>query len=585
MAGRDNARNLAQPTNTNIWALVIGIGFLLALSVGYSFCRWVGVTVRGEDVAVTWHPLLAFLEVLMGNAAWGRAETVTACALAVLVGLVVALIVAFKRNGAPKKRARNTPKTQRTRIDSRTKYLASKKDVASLSVERARETAERLHGEEMAKDYPGLRFGHEVATGQPLYSGWEDLQLIMAGPRQGKTTSSVIPAILDAPGCVVTTSNKPDIVADTIKVTEHRGTAWVFDPQGLTKLGARDWFYDPLSYIRSDKDNLDAAAGALASLFAGPFMREGGDNYFPSAARNLLTGMLLAAAITERPISDVLLWTNNERDKTPINILAEVGGQDYWVKMLTGLYQLTDKTRSGVFGQAQNMVSVFARAEVRKWVEKTPGRVEFVPEQFVREKADTLYLLSKEGPRSVGVLTTVLTVAVMQAAESYGEEQKNGRLPVPLVCPLDEMANTVIWEELPAVVSHYGSRGIIILGYLQSFSQGIGVWGQEKMEALWSAMTIKLIGPGLSDEQVTKRVSDLVGVHEEYQRSASRGSGGDSSTQRSVHEKQTLTSSEVAEIPPGRWLVFSVGRRPMIAAMEPFYKRKFDKQTTELMAK
>ena len=208
-----------------------------------------------------------------------------------------------------------------------------------------------------------------------------------------------------------------------------------------------------------------------------------------------------------------------------------------------------------------------------------------MPEQFVREKADTLYLLSKEGPRSVGVLTTVLTVAVMQAAESYGEEQKNGRLPVPLVCPLDEMANTVIWEELPAVVSHYGSRGIIILGYLQSFSQGIGVWGQEKMEALWSAMTIKLIGPGLSDEQVTKRVSDLVGVHEEYQRSASRGSGGDSSTQRSVHEKQTLTSSEVAEIPPGRWLVFSVGRRPMIAAMEPFYKRKFDKQTTELMAK
>ena len=579
MAGRDNARELRQPKGDGeIYRFAGLIGAVVGFAWVYQFCVLMANRVRGDSPELTWNPIAIVVGLIKGHGQWGALETVVAITTLAVVGVV---LLGFKL--LRKKVGRSEKKT---RIDSITKHLASKSDIHSLGKETALETATRLHGKEFGKNHPGLRFGHEISTGTGLYGGWEDLHLIMAGPRIGKTTASVIPAILEAPGPVVTTSNKSDIVRDTIAVTADRGLAWVFDPQGLTREGDHEWYYDPLSYVRADELNKDAAAGALAALFASPFIPRsgGGDSYFPSSARTLLTGLLLIAAIERRPISDVLLWASDERNQEPLNLLAAHPEFDFWRKTLNGLYGLTDKTRSGVFGQAQNMVNVFARGEVRKWVEETPGRKEFDPAEFVASERDTLYLLSKEGPRSVGILTTILTVAVMEAAERLGESQPTGRLPVPMVCPLDECANTVLWEDLPAVVSHYGSRGIILMVYLQSYSQGINCWGKEKMEALWSATTIKCIGGGIDDEELIKRMSDLMGTHEEYQTSASRGSSGDRSVQRSVREKQTMTAAEIAALPKGRWIVRAVGRRPMIAAAEPFFERKWDTHTRELMS-
>ena len=41
---------------------------------------------------------------------------------------------------------------------------------------------------------------------------------------------------------------------------------------------------------------------------------------------------------------------------------------------------------------------------------------------------------------------------------------------------LDEAANVCRWRDLPNLYSHYGSRGIILMTILQSWSQGVEVW-------------------------------------------------------------------------------------------------------------
>ena len=51
--------------------------------------------------------------------------------------------------------------------------------------------------------------------GQPLFGSWEDMHVDIWGPRTGKTTSRAVPAILDAPGAVLVTSNKRDVVDAT----------------------------------------------------------------------------------------------------------------------------------------------------------------------------------------------------------------------------------------------------------------------------------------------------------------------------------------------------------------------------------
>src|SRR5699024_283522 len=116
-----------------------------------------------------------------------------------------------------------------------------------------------------------------------------------------------------------------------------------------------------------------------------------------------------------------------------------------------------------------------------------------------------------------------------------------------------------------------------------SYSQGINLWGKEKMEALWSATTIKCIGGGIDDDELTKRMSELIGVHEEYQRSASHSAGSPAQVSRSIREKHTLTPADSASLPRGPRLVRSVGRPPILAAAPPLWERDWDKKTKQLL--
>ena len=111
------------------------------------------------------------------------------------------------------------PKKTTSTTGQASKYLAPKGDIASLSRKSAEKKAAKFIGEDAAKDYPGLRMGKDLQSRRGVYSSWEDLYLVIFGPRRGKTTSQVIPAIVDAPGNVLTTSNKADIVYDTAAIT------------------------------------------------------------------------------------------------------------------------------------------------------------------------------------------------------------------------------------------------------------------------------------------------------------------------------------------------------------------------------
>ncbi|WP_194292325.1 TraG/TraD/VirD4 family protein, partial [Streptomyces jumonjinensis] len=95
--------------------------------------------------------------------------------------------------------------------------------------------------------------------------------------------------------------------------------------------------------------------------------------------------------------------------------------------------------------------------------------------------------------------------AVIQA------ERDGGRLDAPLLAILDEAANVCKIQDLPDLYSHLGSRGVIPVTILQSYRQGVRVWGEAGMDALWSASTIKLIGSGIDDADFADKLSRLVG--------------------------------------------------------------------------
>ncbi len=79
---------------------------------------------------------------------------------------------------------------------------------------------------------------------------------------------------------------------------------------------------------------------------------------------------------------------------------------------------------------------------------------------------------------------------------------------------LDEAANVCRIDALPDLYSFFGSQGISVTTILQSYKQGVRVWGKDGMDALWSAATVAIAGAGLKDIEFCKTLSDLIGQHE-----------------------------------------------------------------------
>jgi len=437
------------------------------------------------------------------------------------------------------------------------------RDITSLTARSVAATARRLgvHG-----DAIGLPIAASVIGDTMLWASWEDVSLDVWGPRTGKTTSRGIPSIMAAPGAVIVTSNKRDIVDATRdpRAVSAGEEPWVFDPQGIVDEPAT-WWWNPLSYVIDE-----VKASMLADVFAvaSRDISARTDAYFDNAATNLLAGLLLAAAKAGRTITDVYLWLTDPTNDEPVDILR-THGFPLSAAAVAGVVNAPEKQRGGVYGTAQQIASFLTNTQAAAWV--TPGRAErrqFVPADFVRGHG-TLYSLSKEGRGSAGPLVTALTVAVTEAAEELAKTQPGGRLRVPMVVVLDEAANVCRWRELPNLYSHYGSRGICVTTILQSWSQGVEVWGRDGMRKLWSAATVKVYGGGVTETEFLSELSQLIGDYERLARSASSSPHGSSTSRQGISER-VLDVADLGALPKGRVVVIASGSRPVLARTLPW---------------
>lgn len=382
------------------------------------------------------------------------------------------------------------------------------------------------------------------------------------------TTSRAVPAILDAPGPVLVTSNKRDVVDATRDVRQGAGPVWVFDPQGIA-LEEPSWWWDPLSYVTDE-----VKAAKLAEHFASGSRDPGArtDAFFDPAGQDLLAGLLLAAALDARPITDVYTWLTRPTDETPADVLRE-HGFTLTADQVIGVVTAPDKQRGGVYGTAQQMASCLTNRQVAAWVTPASGsragdRRHFDPAGFVKD-GGTLYSLSKEGRGTAGPLVTALTVAVVEAAEELAARSAGGRLSTPLLGVLDEAANVCRWRELPNLYSHYGSRGIVLMTILQSWSQGVEVWGESGMKKLWSASNVKVYGGGVSEVAFLDELSRTIGTYDRQTASVSTGRGG-RSVNHQLQRDSILDVADLAALPKGRAVVFASGSRPTLIRTQPW---------------
>ncbi|MFF3546850.1 type IV secretory system conjugative DNA transfer family protein [Streptomyces platensis] len=441
------------------------------------------------------------------------------------------------------------------------------KQVAAKAIE-LRPSLEDSKPKAVAPGDRGVLLGRLKPGRAEVRSSWEDVILAIMAPRSGKTSCLAIPAILHAPGPVLLTSNKAarDAFTTTVDARAQVGTVWTLDPQQIAHAPRTMWWD-----ILADARDL-AGARRLAGHFVTASVDESSaGDFWSTAAANTLTALFLAAAQARRPITDVLAWLASPADRTPVDLLQDAG-LDAVAAQLQGTVAGAVETRDGIFETARQYASCLLDPAIAAWVtppSETEKVREFNPEAFATSK-DTLFLLSKDGGGSASAIIAAAADAVMRAAVIQAERD-GGRLDAPLLAILDEAANVCKIADLPDLYSHLGSRGVIPMTILQSYQQGVRVWGQAGMDALFSAATIKLFGSGIDDADLADKLSRMAGDHDVRTVSVSTGESG-KSTSISMRQERVLPPDAIRALPKGTAYLLATGIRPALLGLTPWYK-------------
>jgi type IV secretory pathway TraG/TraD family ATPase VirD4 len=511
-------------------------------------------------------PLLA--GVLRGDIRWTVGCTAAAAVLAV-AGLLVTLLVTAVR----KRRGGRD-------IDAAAAHLGRGRDLRPITASGSARKARRLGVE----NFIGLPVGDTVAGGDTVYQGVEDVRVTIAGMRAFKSSAFIIPDILAAPGFCLTTSNRRDTLDATRDLRAADGDVWVFDPQRVAHEPA-GWWWDPLSFIpdpysgRADEARADYLGLLLYGTSRPADARS--EEYFGPEGAALVGGLLLAAAAApaaragRRTILDVYRWATAPGDTEPARIL-EAAGYVLPAQAVRAVIDSPAKERSGIYGGVRRTLAFLRPAAVQRWVTDPDGhRPCFDPAAFVRGP-NTLYSLSREGVGTAGPLVLALTAAVCEAAEELATGS-GGRLPVPGSVILDEIANVCRWADLPARCSHYGGRGILVHAILQSYAQGVELWGETGMAKLATAANLFVYGGGSREVDFLAKLAQLTGHWSRTDRSLTVGRGGNS-TGHSTHSELLLDVSDLASMRLDRALVFPSGAPATLLRKRPWMGGKQDKE-------
>jgi type IV secretory pathway TraG/TraD family ATPase VirD4 len=400
-------------------------------------------------------------------------------------------------------------------------------------------------------------------NGPDLFTSWEDTVLAFMGPRSGKTTSLGVPYVLSAPGPVVATSVKADLWAATAELRAASGSGiWAFDPQRVTAAGQR-WWWNPLAGLANVE-----SANRLAGHFVLTVDDSTKKDIWGPAAQELLTSLLLAAAASGRTLREVSRWLDDPGSPTGAELLDDAGYRAL-ASSLRGAQHGAPETRDGIFQTARTAAKCLHDDEIMAWVTPPADRrlPAFDPSRFAGTR-DVLYLIT-ESRSAASPLIAGLTDTAMRAGRRRAE-QRGGRLDPPMVLVLDEAANICRISDLPDLYSHLGSRGMIPVTILQSYEQGMGVWSEQGMAALWGSATKKLIGAGVDSPRLTRDVALLTGHHDVPVRSISIGDGR-ASEQISYQRRQILEAADIRAIEQGTALLLASGSRPALLDLRPWH--------------
>jgi type IV secretion system protein VirD4 len=347
--------------------------------------------------------------------------------------------------------------------------------------------------------------------------------LIVAPTQTGKTTGLAVPAILEWEGPVLATSIKSDLLRDTIAHRQEKGDVLVFDPLASTGYDRCSW--TPLHHCgdwdgaRRTSDRLSKAAQSAT--------RSGFDaDFWAQAGARFLAPLLLAAALSSRPISDVARWIDSEDHAEVLDVL-ESADHEAARNAVVAVWGADERLRSSLFLTA----SLALEAYKDPLVMACSGAADLTPTRLL-DGANTGFLCAPvhEQARLRPLFATLVQEVV---GEVYARASRTGEpIDPPLLLVLDEAANIAPLPDLDQLASSGAGQGLQLVTVFQDLAQVHQRWGA-KADTIVNNHRAKLFGPGITCGRTLDYLRRILGDTELRQRSETSAERGRRSTTRS----------------------------------------------------
>lgn len=423
----------------------------------------------------------------------------------------------------------------------------------------------------------GMQLG-TTTTGEPVVLPLEDHVVVVATTGAGKSRDVMIPAALDAPGAMVVTCTRADILDVVAARRAERGRVWVFDP--LDRLGWPDpMVWDPVAGCRDGQTAISLGLAFAAGLGADD-KSSTNSGFFRNNAASALTRLLHAAALDDRTIDDVIEWAIHLDNgaETPQDIIrtsTHPQAEPRWAGMLRSVATGADETVASSRQTLQQTIEPMALRSVLRWVTPRDDVPTFDPVAFVRS-TDTLFLVADaNSSANVAPLCAMLLQQVVDEAKNLAARLPGGRLDPPLRLVGDEIANVAPLPKLPDLGTDARGFGMQLILALQSVAQARRRWGADGANTLLDNMPAELLLGGLTDTAALTRYATLVGDVELTRSTSSydHASGRATSSSEQMVDRKVLRADEARRIPDGHGLLIYRNRGAVLLKTLPWFDR------------
>jgi hypothetical protein len=400
---------------------------------------------------------------------------------------------------------------------------------------------------------------------QRVWSSIEHVVLVFGGPRMGKS-GWLASRLIDAPGAVLATSTRTDLITLTAPLRQQRGPVFVFNPVGLGGVASTITF-DPLTGCVNPVTAMERATDMVAAtVHHGSHSGGGGDRAFwESQARRVLAALLHAAALGELSMRDVLDWVSRpDAAREQLTSVLRRSPEPGYVEEVGQFLATNDRTRSSITSTIMPALGWLTSPAA---VAAATGGQAFDVTDLLDARA-TVYLLGAEEAHTAP-LVAALTGHVAREARRLAAHQPSGRLDPPLTLALDEAA-LICPVPLDRWSADMGGRGVCIVAAFQSRSQLIDRYGDARAATIINNAGAKVVFGGTGDRDDLNYWSTLAGERDEpvtttdlHGRVASR----------TVRRVPVLAPAQFAQLPPHKVVVFTSGMPPVIGQADRAWQR------------